>query len=166
VLVSSLTPYLRTDRMIRAMEKAMGHETLRTGEVAARAGVNVETLRYYERRGILAKPGRRPSGYREYPPDAVRLIRFIKKAQGLGFTLDEVQELLRLRSDGAASCSDVRAAAAAKIAHIDAKIRSLSAMRSALDALVASCNRSRSTRECPILEALEHDDGGRSGGGS
>ncbi len=144
----------------------MRQETLRTGEVAARSGVNVETLRYYERRGILANPGRRRSGYREYPPDTVRLVRFVKKAQGLGFTLAEVQELLRLRSDRTASCSDVRAAAVAKIADIDAKLRSLAAMRSALDALVASCKRGRSTRECPILEALEHDDAGRAGGGS
>ena len=139
----------------------MREETLRTGEVAARAGVNVETLRYYERRGILASPGRRASGYREYPADTVRLVRFIKKAQGLGFTLAEIQDLLRLRSDRTASCSDVRGAAAAKIADIDAKLRSLTAMRSALDALVASCKRGRPIRECPILEALEHDDVGQ-----
>ena len=86
----------------------MERERLRTGEVAARAGVNVQTLRYYERRGLLKKPGRRASGYREYSPDAVRLIRFIKRAQELGFTLTEIEDLLRLRSDQTAKCSDVR----------------------------------------------------------
>lgn len=68
----------------------MDRETLRTGEVAARAGVNVQTLRYYERRGLLKEPERRTSGYREYPADAVQLIRFIKRAQELGFTLSEI----------------------------------------------------------------------------
>src|SRR5260370_39379593 len=98
------------------MVHAMG---MRTGEVAAEAGVNVQTLRYYERRGILAKPKRAPSGYREYAPDAVRLIRFIKRAQQLGFTLEEIEELLlwpRGRGGGGAG---VRSAAEAKLVEID-----------------------------------------------
>lgn len=133
----------------------MDHETLRTGEVAAQAGVNVQTLRYYERRGLLEDPGRRASGYREYRPDAVRLIRFIKRAQELGFTLAEVEELLRLRSDRTASCSQVRAAAETKIEDIERKIRALRAMRRALGVLVSSCRRDGSIRKCPILEALD-----------
>lgn len=133
----------------------MDRETLRTGQVAARAGVNVQTLRYYERRGLLEEPARRPSGYREYPPDAVQLIRFIKRAQELGFTLGEVEDLLRLRGDRTASCSDVRAAAQAKIDDVDRKIRSLRAMKRALGVLVGSCRSDASIRECPILEALD-----------
>lgn len=139
----------------------MNRETLRTGEVAARAGVNIQTLRYYERRGLLEEPERRASGYREYPPDAVRLIRFIKRAQELGFTLREIEDLLRLRSDQKASCSEVRAAARAKIEDIEQKIRSLRAMKRALGVLVRSCTSDGSVRECPILEAL--DDRGRKG---
>lgn len=133
----------------------MERETLKTSEVAARAGVNVQTLRYYERRGLLEEPSRRPSGYREYPRDAVRLIRFIKRAQELGFTLHEVEELLRLRTDQRASCAQVRAAARAKIEDIDHKLQSLRAMRRALGVLVGSCTSDGSARQCPILEALD-----------
>jgi Hg(II)-responsive transcriptional regulator len=135
----------------------MDRETLKTGEVAAQAGVNVQTLRYYERRGLLKEPERRASGYREYPPDAVQLIRFIKRAQDLGFTLAEIEDLLRLRSDQESACTEVRAAAEAKIEDIEEKIRHLRAMKRALGMLVASCATEGSARHCPILEAL--DDG-------
>lgn len=135
----------------------MKRETLKTGEVAARAGVNIQTLRYYERRGLLKEPQRRPSGYREYPLHAVQLIRFIKRAQDLGFTLSEIEDLLLLRSDQESACSEVRAAAEAKIEDIEQKIRHLRAMKRALDVLVASCATEGSARHCPILEAL--DDG-------
>jgi Hg(II)-responsive transcriptional regulator len=128
---------------------------MRTGQLAAEAGVNIETLRYYERRGILARPKRAPSsGYREYPPDAVRLIRFIKRAQDLGFTLAEIQELVRLRHNKRASCAEVRAAAEAKVADIEAKIASLRSMKRALGVLVAACG-GREALTCPILESLE-----------
>jgi MerR family mercuric resistance operon transcriptional regulator len=128
---------------------------MRTGELAAHAGVNVRTVRFYERRGILPKPGRTSSGYRVYSTEAVRLIRFIKRAQELGFTLDELEELLRLRSDRRASCSAVKAAGEAKMTAVDAKIGSLKAMKRALAVLLASCDRNDRDRECPILEALE-----------
>jgi Hg(II)-responsive transcriptional regulator len=127
---------------------------VRTGELAAEAGVNVETLRYYERRGILAKPKRLPSGYREYPPDAVRLLRFVKRAQGLGFTLHEIEELLRLRESKRASCANVKAAAEMKIVDIEAKIASLRSMKRALGVLVEACG-SRKALTCPILESLD-----------
>ncbi len=133
----------------------MERDTLRTGQVAARAGVNIQTLRFYERRGLLKVPKRRPSGYREYPVDAVRRIRFIKHAQELGFTLREIEELLRLRDDQRASCSEVQASAQAKIAQMEQKIRHLRAIKRALDVLVRSCTRDGATRECPILEALD-----------
>lgn len=133
----------------------MDAERLRTGEVAAKAGVNVQTLRYYERRGLLKEPERRPFGYREYQPDAVRLVRFIKRAQELGFTLKEIEELLRLREDQHSRCADVRAAAQAKIEDIERKVENLRAMKRALAVLVNSCTIGGSTRECPILEALD-----------
>jgi len=135
----------------------MDRETLRTGEVAAQAGVNVQTLRYYERRGILKEPERRPSGYREYPADAVRLIRFIKRAQEIGFTLNEIEDLLRLREDQDSACAEVRSAAEAKIDDIEQKIRRLRAMKRALGVLVASCTTEGSPRHCPLLEALDDE---------
>jgi Hg(II)-responsive transcriptional regulator len=128
---------------------------MKIGKVAREAGVNVDTLRYYERRGLLEEPERTRSGYREYPSEAVRLIRFIKRSQDLGFTLHEVEELLRLREDQSATCAEVREAARSKIADIDHKVESLLAMRRALAKLVKSCARNGQTRECPILEALE-----------
>ncbi len=139
----------------------MQPDTLRIGEVARRAGVNIQTLRYYERRGLLRKPPRTSSGYRQYPSEVVRLIRFVKRAQELGFTLKEIKELLRLRSDQRASCSEVRAAAAVKLRDINNRIEALRRMRGALRILVVSCRNKTSIRECPILEAL--DDGGAKG---
>jgi Hg(II)-responsive transcriptional regulator len=138
-------------------ERAMHRDTLRTGQVAVLAGVNVQTLRYYERRGLLERPARRPSGYRDYSPDAVRAIRFIKRAQELGFPLTEIAELLRLRNDQIASCSEVRAAALAKIEDVDRKIESLRAMKRALGILASSCRTDGSARKCPILEALDRE---------
>jgi len=105
---------------------------LRIGDVAAQAGVNIETLRYYERRGILRSPKRSPAGYREYPTDTVRLIRFIKRAQELGFTLDEIEDLIALRQTPSTRRSKVRELATAKLHAIDKKIARLSAMRDAL----------------------------------
>jgi Hg(II)-responsive transcriptional regulator len=126
---------------------------MRTGEVAAEAGVNVETLRYYERRGILSKPQRTPSGYRQYPDEAVRVIRFVKRAQDLGFTLQEIEELLRLRENKRANCAAVRAAAETKIADVEARIASLRSMKRALGVLVAACADGRALT-CPVLESL------------
>ena len=134
---------------------------MRIGEVAVQAGVNIQTLRYYERRGILKEPKRRLSGFREFTPETVRVVRFIKRAQELGFTLHEIEELLRLRDDRRATCAEVRATASDKIDDIARKIQSLQAMKRALGVLVRSCERDGSTRRCPILEAL--DDGGSNG---
>jgi Hg(II)-responsive transcriptional regulator len=139
----------------------MERETLKTGEVAARAGVNVQTLRYYERRGLLKEPERRASGYREYPQGAVQLIRFIKRAQDLGFSLSEIEDLLRLRTDQDSACAEGRRAAEAKIDDIEQRIRHLRALKRALSVLVASCATEGSARHCPILEALEEPPGRR-----
>jgi MerR family copper efflux transcriptional regulator len=130
---------------------------MRIGQVAAEAGVNIDTLRYYERRGLLDAPQRRPSGYREYPPETVQILRFIKRAQDLGFTLNEIEELLKLRRLKGASRPEVRALAKAKVRAIDEKMAQLKAIRDALGVLLeaCACGRARSQLECPILEALD-----------
>ena len=135
-----------------------GQARMRIGDVAARAGVNKQTLRYYERRGILGEPRRSTAGYREYPVDTVRLIRFIKRAQELGFTLTEIEELITLRTTTGKQRTKVRELAAAKMRDIDDKLVRLQAMRSALYTLVEDCACGAQTLTCPILEAL--DDGG------
>lgn len=136
----------------------MQRDALTTGQVAKGAGVNVQTLRYYERRGLLDEPERRRSGYREYPPDTIQVVRFIKRAQELGFTLVEIEALLQLRDDQTSHCSEVRATALAKIADIDRKLSALRAMKRALGALAQSCAREGSQRRCPLLEALDHQE--------
>lgn len=128
---------------------------MKIGQVATRAGVNIDTLRYYERRGLLAEPARRPSGYREYPEETVPIIRFIKRAQDLGFTLNEIEELISLRDGGdGRRRSEVRALAEAKMHDIDQKLARLQAMRSALFGLIETCACGRGRPACPILEAL------------
>jgi MerR family copper efflux transcriptional regulator len=113
---------------------------LRIGEVAERAKVHIETLRYYERRGLVASPPRSIANHRLYPEDAVRRVRFIKRAQELGFSLKGIKELLFLRAAPDAGCAAVRAYAEAKIRVIDEKIGSLTAMKSGLAKLVAECS--------------------------
>ncbi len=122
-------------------------------EAAGQAGVNVQTMRYYERRGLLPKPPRRTSGYREFPDEAVRVVRFIKRAQDLGFSLDEVEELLRLRRQSGRNRARIRAVAEQKIRQIEQKISELERMKRALRTLVHSCHEG-GTLECPIIEAL------------
>jgi Hg(II)-responsive transcriptional regulator len=134
----------------------MDDPSIRTGEVAARAGVNIQTLRYYERRGLLKEPPRRSSGFRKYTEEAVRIVRFIKHAQQLGFTLREIEELLQLRENRDRTCAQVRRAAEAKVADIDFKLSRLTAIRGALEVLVQSCRNKRATR-CPLIEALDTD---------
>jgi Hg(II)-responsive transcriptional regulator len=130
---------------------------LTTGDLACAAGVGVETVRYYERRGLLPAPARTDAGYRQYEPDAVRRIRFIKHAQALGFTLDEIAELLALRVDPAGNCDAVQVRAERAMERIDVKLGQLHRMRSALAQLVDSCRHAGPTSECPVLEALEEE---------
>jgi Cu(I)-responsive transcriptional regulator len=124
-------------------------------EAAEQAGVNIQTLRYYERRGLLPKAPRRASGYREFPDDAVRIVRFIKRSQDLGFSLDEVEELLRLRRQSGRNRARIRAVAEEKIEQIDRKVAELERMKRALSTLVHSCHDG-TTLDCPIIEALDH----------
>ena len=127
-------------------------------EAAEQAGVNVQTVRYYERRGLLPKAPRRASGYREFPAEAVRTVRFIKRAQELGFSLDEVEELLRLQRSSSRDRPRIRKIAERRIAQIDQKIAELDRMRTALRGLVHACHEG-TTLECPIIEALDTESG-------
>jgi MerR family mercuric resistance operon transcriptional regulator len=128
---------------------------LTIGRVARETGVGIETLRFYEREGLVPEPARRPSGYREYPPAIIRRIQFIRRAKALGFSLREIAELLSLRVDEARTCADVRERAATKIAEIEDKLRQLEQMKASLQRLAAACTGKGPSGECPILEALE-----------
>jgi MerR family mercuric resistance operon transcriptional regulator len=131
---------------------------LTIGQVARRAGIGVETVRFYERQGLLAQPARRASGYRQYDEGVVARLRFVKRAKELGFTLKEIAELLALRLDPDTTCVEIRQRAQAKLADIEARIRDLQKIRQALLGLTASCTGSGPTSACPILEALDHQD--------
>ncbi len=130
-------------------------ESMTIGQVAKAAGVGVETIRYYERKGLLPEPPRRPSGYRQYPSTAVRRLTFIRRAKDLGFSLREIRELLDLRVQPEEACGAVRESAEAKIAEVEARIADLLSLKRALRGLVEACQAERATDECPILRALE-----------
>src|ERR671918_71963 len=132
---------------------------LTIGQVAAAAAVNIQTIRYYERRGLFVPPRRTPAGYRQYAEDAVSRIRFIKHAQVLGFSLKEIQELLGLRVRHGAACDAVERKTRDKIELVQQRIRALRRMKRTLERLAAACTARQPTDECPILEALEdHGD--------
>ncbi len=129
---------------------------LTIGTVANQAGVNIETLRYYERKGIVSKPPRTSSNYRVYPDETVRRVRFVKRAQELGFSLNEIKELLALRATRGATCDDVCRQALHKIGDIEEKIQTLQAMKDALRKLVKECASANApVSDCAILEALD-----------
>lgn len=131
---------------------------LTIGKVAERAGVKVDTLLYCERQGVIAPPERNGSNYRVYTQDAVLRVRFVKRAQELGFSLAEIKELLELRVSEQASCADVRGQAVAKVSDLDQKIRSLRAMRRVLSELADECSGEGPVSECPILDALNEKE--------
>jgi MerR family mercuric resistance operon transcriptional regulator len=128
---------------------------LTIGELARRAGVNRETVRYYERRRLLPLPERTIAGYRSFSDDAVRRIIFIRRAEALGFSLNEVKELLELRLDPQTRSKHVRTRAEAKIRSLDEKIEALTAMKKTLIRLAAACAKGSRTARCPILDSLE-----------
>ena len=130
---------------------------LTIGKVAKEAGVNIQTLRYYERRGMIQPVSRRDSGYRLYGSDASHRIRFIKRAQELGFTLREISELLKLKVSHRARCGDVKKKAERKLADVEMKMRALKAIEAALKELIRKCRNEATTDDCPILRSLEID---------
>lgn len=128
------------------------------GKLAKASGVGIETIRFYEKEGLLEEPARRVSGYREYGQGVVPRLLFIRRAKELGFTLAEIKDLLALRLERKASCSKVKQQAEAKIADIEAKMKSCR-MKRALVKLTDACDERAPTSECPILGALDRNNG-------
>jgi len=137
-------------------------ESLSIGQVAQQAGVGVQTIRFYEKEGLLPEPERRPSGYRQYSESAVRRLHFIKRAKDLGFSLEEIRELFALRVNPGSTCGAVKRRALAKVADVEEKIATLERIRDALLDLADACKGTGPTSDCPILDALETegDDNG------
>jgi MerR family transcriptional regulator, copper efflux regulator len=135
------------------------------GRLAKAGGVNVQTLRYYERLKLLTPTARKLSGYRVYGDKAIRRLCFIKNAQDLGFTLREIAELLNLRVSSVARCGDVQRKAEDKLKQVEAKVRDLRVLAGGLRSLIHSCRAGQPTDRCPILKSLEEkrrrNDGSR-----
>jgi len=140
---------------LSATRKGPAMTELRTGELAERAGVNVESLRFYEREGLLPEPPRRSSGYRCYPEEAVARVRFIKRAQELGFALAEIRELLAIGTDPSGTCGEVKEHVEAKVHSVQQKIADLQRIERALHELAERCPEHASSDQCPILQSLE-----------
>lgn len=136
------------------------------GKLATEADVTIDTVRYYEKEGLLAPATKTGAGYRLYDGDAVRRLRFIRQAQQCGFSLSDIRDLLTLKNSDAACCKDVKSVAIAKKLQLEHKIRALQAMSGALSELIAVCNaETRPLDECPILAALENSMARQSKGG-
>lgn len=130
-------------------------KSMTIGQLAKRAEVGVETVRFYERQGLLEEPTRRASGYRQYDESVVNRLRFIRSAKELGFTLNEIKDLLSIRLDPATTCADVKQRAENKIENIEQKIRTLQRMKRALVKVTKSCSGKGPTSDCPILDSIE-----------
>ena len=125
------------------------------GQVAKRSGISVETIRYYEKEGLLEEPERKESGYRQYKGDAIARLSFIQQAKELGFSLREIGELLSIKSDKTTLCDDVKQLAQEKLDNIENKIRMLQRMKKSLKKLIDICPGQAPINDCPILDALE-----------
>ena len=132
----------------------------RIGEVARQTGVSVEAIRYYENQALIPRAPRSEAGYRVYGAETIRRVRFIQRAKELGFSLRDIHSLLTLRKEPEAACADVKVHALKKVAEVEEKIDSLSRIRDALVRLVDKCNTEAPLSECPILDALEEEEGG------
>ena len=128
---------------------------MRIGELAAATKTNAQTLRFYEKRGLLGKSRRLPSGYRDFAPETVRIVRYIRQSQELGFTLSEIKELLRLREKVSGNSAEVRALTLGKLESVESKIKRLKQIRDELRHILETCECSDKIR-CPALEALDH----------
>jgi Zn(II)-responsive transcriptional regulator len=131
---------------------------MKIGQLAQRAGVGIDTVRYYEREGLLPRAQRLASGYRTYAEQDVKRLRFVRRAKALGFTLPEIRELLDLSAHRDDDMAAMKAAAIGKIADVEAKLAELERVRSGLRALVASCPGHGALGQCPILEALAGEE--------
>ncbi len=130
-------------------------ETFTVGQLAKRAHVNLETIRFYERRGLLPEPPRNKSGHRQYSIKDLRRTEFIKRTQSLGFSLQEISELLSLRVESGKTCRDVKQRVKAKLIDIEEKIETLQRMKEMLQSLETNCPGKGPLNECPILETLD-----------
>jgi Hg(II)-responsive transcriptional regulator len=130
-------------------------QAIRIGELARRAGVSVQTVRYYEGRGLMPEPDRARSGYRQYDRRAVSRLRFIRRAQELGFTLAEIGDLLALRLDPSTGAEDLRGRVREKMSGLDEKMHDLERIRSGLEHLLRECEAGDSSSDCPLLDVLE-----------
>jgi len=131
-------------------------QKLTIGQLAKQANVNLETIRYYERRGLIPEPPRSISGYRQYSADDLQRTRFIKRAQGLGFSLKEIAELLSLRVEPGTTCGEVKERVQAKITDVEKRISDLEHIRAALLRLSKSCTGRGPVSKCPILDELNN----------
>jgi MerR family mercuric resistance operon transcriptional regulator len=132
----------------------MTEAKLTIGHIARSAGVNIETVRYYQRRGLVALPPKRSRGFRYYTPATISRVRFIKRAQALGMSLKEVQRLMKLDAKGA--CTENRSLAVAKLALVEKRLLDLAKLRDVLQGLVAACDQPHGA-SCPIIEQLESE---------
>ena len=132
-------------------------QSLTIGKAAHQGGVKVQTIRYYERRGLLPKPARTAAGYRMYSDEAIRRLRFIRQAQALGFSLNEIEDLLSMRMRPGTTCGDIKQRARQKIATVNGKIEELQRIKDALGRLARACHGEGPTSECSIVEALESE---------
>ena len=130
---------------------------LTIGRMAEQAGVGIDTVRFYERRGLLPEPRRTAAGYRLYGEDSINRIRFVRRAKRLGFTLDEIENLLKLQDQGGRK-SEVKEITTRKLRQIDAKIADLSRMRTVLETLATECSGRGNVSSCPIIEAMSGED--------
>lgn len=130
---------------------------LTIGQVAKAAAVNIETIRYYERRGLFPNAKRTPAGYRQYENEAVRRLKFVKRAQDLGFSLNDIKELLALRVRHGAACTAVEREVRQKIVPVEHMLNELSRVRDVLGRLADACHSRSPTEECPILQVLDDD---------
>ncbi len=130
---------------------------LTIGELAKQSNVNLETIRFYEREALLPKPPRLRSGYRSFPAESVQQVRFIKRAQELGFSLREIKELLALRNEPRSASADVKGRVEQKISEIDRKMKALREMKKELVLLASTCSGATTIESCPIMESLGSD---------
>lgn len=134
-------------------------KTFTIGQVAKQSGVGIETIRFYEREGVIPKPSRTASGYRQYGGDIVKRLHFIRRAQELGFSLKEIAQLIALRVTPKSNCSEVKKRALAKLEDINRKIADLQRMQEMLNEVTAACVASRPIEDCPILNSFDHERG-------
>ena len=131
--------------------------TMSIGALSKKSGIGIETIRYYERIGVLAPVGRKTSGYRVYDNDSSRTLRFLKNAQGLGFSLAEIKDLLKLRVNKASRCEDVQIRAAKHLQDVEDKIKKLESIQVILSKLIRQCQTRKTSNSCPILECFEDE---------